>query len=64
MTKGNCSLKIIKLTQQAQAHAAPPVLLSSSPLWQVGWYSLWVGRASGGSSSLRPVACPQLQLGG
>lgn len=29
MTKGNCSLKIIKLTQQAHAHATPPELLSS-----------------------------------
>ena len=29
MTKGNCSLKIIKLTQQAWAHAAPPKPRSS-----------------------------------
>ena len=57
MTKGNCSLKIIKLTQQAWAHAAPPKQ-HSSPL-VAGSPATNCGRITGGSRCpLKPNAAP------
>lgn len=54
MTKGNCSLKIIKLTQQAQAHTTPPRERLSS-MWQDPWGTiLWSGGSRWPTVALKP----------